>query len=139
MVKVNKEERYEYVKNKVDRINQEMKLKGINYRDIRNATKTSASQLSKALNMNFIPTIEYIDRIEKAVFSFDREPIKEKTYIVVTNDEYELIVGLGTLKEIEENYGFNRRTMKSALYEKRPFSNYKYKILPFVFEDDYEN
>lgn len=40
---------------------------------------------------------------------------KPKKYIIVTNDKYELIVAMGTLKEIQETSKFTIAQIRSAL------------------------
>lgn len=131
-----------YVKKKIVLINDLIKQKSIKFIDIYNGSGCNSSTVSKVLKGMVNCTPNYIDRIYKFCLEFKgRELKQDKTYIIVTNDEYELIVALGTLKEIAQTSKFNQDILRGAVRDNREvIYKKKYKLIEYDLNElDKEN
>ena len=122
-----------YVKKKIVLINDLIKQKSIKFIDIEKGSGCYHSTVSKVLKGIVGCTPTYIDRIYNFCKEFKgRELKQDKTYIIVTNDEYELIVALGTLKEIAQTTKFNQDILRGAVRDNREvIYKKKYKLIEY--------
>jgi hypothetical protein len=131
-----REEKELYIKHKLGLIKELMATKNIRVVDLGRDTNYHPATISTILNGKQLCSVNYIDTLYNYCSNAKEKIIYNKTYIVVTNDEYELIVALGTLKEISNSTKFTYDMMYSALRVGRQvIMNKKFKLIEYDLDE----
>jgi transcriptional regulator with XRE-family HTH domain len=140
----NAEDTLGYTKNIKRDINKLILDKSIKLTEIGKELNLNVSNISKTLNGYKGSSIEGLNKIYEYCNNYVskfRKLSNKKTYIIVTNDKFELIVALGTLEDICEDYGFSEDMLLSAVrYNREVIYKKKYKLIEYDLEQlDKEN